>query len=183
MLDTCAASLVSDVISYGVCPLPFHASPYSVSTECEFGEIDNATIIEKGTCKDKTERLIMERECLVNIYEQQEFIRDTLLYLIWSSCRYDDNPARYAPVEIFVQPKDNTTKPIRTKLNFENTRNRYPWVCSLRRKGSSGTHRCAVNLLSIPPEPTIFVGAAHCTFVCKDGLREVDTCCCVKHYH
>jgi len=39
-------------------------------------------------------------------------------------------------------------------------------------------HRCAVNILSIPPKPTIVVGAAHCTYLCKDGTRELPACCC-----
>jgi hypothetical protein len=58
-------------------------------------------------------------------------------------------------------------------------KNRHPWLCSLRTVGYRGVHRCGVTLLSAPPKPTIFVSAAHCNYVCKDGLgRVVEICCC-----
>ena len=72
---------------------------------------------------------------------------------------------------------------LRTELNFTNTRNRYPWVCSLRRKGPSlpQEHLCAVTLLSVPPKPTIVVGAAHCTYLCKDKQgNHLPSCCCIS---
>ena len=55
------------------------------------------------------------------------------------------------------------------KLTFtENSKNRYPWLCSLRKKtGDVPEHLCAVNLLSRPPGPAVIVGAAHCTYLCR----------------
>ena len=44
-------------------------------------------------------------------------------------------------------------------------------------------HLCAVTLLSVPPQPTVVVGAAHCTYLCKDtdsSGRKLPTCCCVS---
>ena len=35
----------------------------------------------------------------------------------------------------------------------------YPWLCSLRRRGG---HICGITLLSVYPQKTILVGAAHC---------------------
>ena len=61
---------------------------------------------------------------------------------------------------------------------LENTRNRYPWICSVRSKESTPKHFCAVSLLRRPPGPTVFVGPAHCTFLCKSARGEVDNCCC-----
>jgi hypothetical protein len=59
------------------------------------------------------------------------------------------------------------------------TKNRHPWLCSLRTPGYRGVHRCGVTLLSGPPRPTIFVSAAHCNYLCKNGLdRVVEVCCC-----
>ena len=59
------------------------------------------------------------------------------------------------------------------------TKNRYPWLCSLRTPGYRGVHKCGVTLLSGPPKPTIFVSAAHCNYLCKDELgRVVELCCC-----
>ena len=39
-------------------------------------------------------------------------------------------------------------------------------------------HYCAVTLLSRPPGPTVLVGPAHCTYLCKSSKGEVDNCCC-----
>ena len=39
-------------------------------------------------------------------------------------------------------------------------------------------HYCAVTLLSRPPAPTVLVGPAHCTYLCKSSRGEVDNCCC-----
>jgi hypothetical protein len=59
------------------------------------------------------------------------------------------------------------------------SKNRHPWLCSLRTSGYRGVHRCGVTILSAPPQPTIFVSAAHCNYVCKDALgRILEICCC-----
>ena len=62
---------------------------------------------------------------------------------------------------------------------LENTRHRYPWICSLRAVGQQSSHYCAVTLLARPPGPTVLVTSAHCTFLCKsqDGAV-VPNCCC-----
>ena len=58
-------------------------------------------------------------------------------------------------------------------------KNRHPWLCSLGTAGFEGIHRCGVTLISGPPQPTIFVSAAHCNYVCKNaGGVVVQTCCC-----
>ena len=87
----------------------------------------------------------------------------------------------------------------------------YPWMCSLKTSGYRGRHRCGVTLLSghwsvfLPPSllscagkpsassphykdhqdaPTIFVGAAHCNYICKDKSNPdspgLEVCCCRK---
>ena len=61
---------------------------------------------------------------------------------------------------------------------LENTRNRYPWICSLRSRKKSKKHQCALTLLSRPPSPLVLVGPAHCTYLCKSSLGEVENCCC-----
>ena len=63
-------------------------------------------------------------------------------------------------------------------LSAENSRNRYPWICSLRSKEASPRHYCALTLLSRPPGPAVLVGPAHCTYLCKSSSGEVDNCCC-----
>ena len=62
---------------------------------------------------------------------------------------------------------------IKTKLSYPNTRHRYPWICSLRSLGPQPKHLCAVTLLSVPPKPTVVVGAAHCTYLCKNEQETV----------
>ena len=61
---------------------------------------------------------------------------------------------------------------------LENTRNRYSWICSLQSKNPSPKHYCAMTLLSRPPTPTVLVGSAHCTDLCKSSRGEVENCCC-----
>ena len=60
-----------------------------------------------------------------------------------------------------------------------NTLNQYPWTCSVRVAGYRGRHLCGATLLSVPPQPTIIVTAAHCNYICKDEDGTVlETCCC-----
>merc|ERR1712106_151962 len=164
----------------------------------------NATFIDQGTCSSKTDKLLLSKKCRKEIMEQQGFIQNTLVQLIQNSCNHtvsqfyvnfmqENLPGgarkkrnaeesqlhsrvkRLAPAQV-IYGKDN----IRTKLDFENTKNRYSWVCSLRSKlDANQEHLCAVNLLSIPPKPTVVVGAAHCTYLCKNNKKErVPSCCC-----
>ena len=69
---------------------------------------------------------------------------------------------------------------LRTELNYTHTRHRYPWICSLRSRSQPPKHLCAVTFLSLPPNPVV-VGAAHCTYMCKDFTGNlVPSCCCHK---
>ena len=75
------------------------------------------------------------------------------------------------------------TSPCHKKIHHsssltDQTRHRYPWICSLRSREVSPQHYCAVTLFSRPPAPTVLVGPAHCTFLCKSSRDEVDNCCC-----
>ena len=88
-------------------------------------------------------------------------------------------------------------QPVRTELQFENTKHRYSWLCSIRNKDESKKHICAATLLRYiqfninengstiffilnrrSPGPTVFVTSAHCTFLCKSGPNILDNCCC-----
>ena len=60
---------------------------------------------------------------------------------------------------------------------LENTRHRYPWICSLR-SVDQPSHICGVTLLSRPPGPTVLVTSAHCVYICKsEEGRLVPNCC------
>ena len=76
-----------------------------------------------------------------------------------------------------VLPQINETE-VRTEVPYEETRHRYPWICSLRGRGPDKQHHCAVTLLRRPPGPTVLVTAAHCTFLCKSDNIVVPNCCC-----
>ena len=68
---------------------------------------------------------------------------------------------------------------LRTKLDFENTKHRYSWLCSLRSRGADSQHYSGVTLLRRPPGPIVLVTAAHTTFLCKSARDEiVPNCCC-----
>ena len=69
---------------------------------------------------------------------------------------------------------------ITTELEWENTRNRYPWICSLRSKSNTREHLCATTLLSRPPGPIVMVTSAHCTSLCKSEDQVVPNCCCTN---
>merc|ERR1711892_631318 len=92
-------------------------------------------------------------------------------------------------VRVVNVPNENATLPIsfrfagtkvelKAKYDFNRTRNRYSWICSLRSTDLNADHFCAVTLLSLPPKPTVIVGVAHCTFLCKNGKHRIDSCCC-----
>merc|ERR1712223_1138561 len=156
-------------------------------------------IITEGTCSADTEEALQTDECMALLAKQPNIIKNTLELLIQYSCKADvynklpisqglrkgetkrrnrNKPnKRLAPIS-----KVNLTAGIQTELNFNNTRHRYPWICSLRTRGMNPEHLCAVNLLAVPPNPTVIVGSAHCTYLCKDtdaNGRRLDPCCCV----
>ena len=204
--NTCVTSLLNDITSKGVCNITYMGLDlgpgiYPVSEECEFVDPDEPFITTKGTCSDITEKLLMTEQCLKIIYEKPRFIWNTIQTLIYTSCRFevaaiyanfnDENflvsrsnkmyniKEKIRNVDTFrLSPVHYIAEDFKTELQYNHTRHRYPWVCSLRSTGPRPAHRCAVNLLSIPPKPTVVVGAAHCTYLCKDGAREVPPCCC-----
>merc|ERR1712223_166280 len=156
-------------------------------------------VIADGTCSADTEAALQTDECKTLLANQPTIIKNTLELLIQYSCKtevYESLPisqglrkskkkrknrhnskGRLAPIT--TVDLDAGTM---TELDFENTRHRYPWICSLRTRGTNPEHLCAVNLLSVPPNPTVIVGSAHCTYQCRDkndnGVT-LPSCCCV----
>ena len=91
--------------------------------------------------------------------------------------RTDNNGVRLVPIpEIEVLPSGSTWVGVPP---LENTKHRYPWICSLRSVGQQPYHICGVTLLSRPPGPTVLVTSAHCVYICKsEEGRLVPNCCC-----
>ena len=157
-----------------------------------------------GICSEKTEEALMTDGCYLDAF-QKEFLFGSITSLIYDSCTQQvtdswcgkevgninittsknqqelqdilENENRINPIAFVGQL--NTGGTVQTKIEFENTKHRYPWICSLRSKHFEKTHFCAVTLLRRPPGPTVMVTAAHCTFLCKseDGVI-LDNCCC-----
>ena len=158
----------------------------------EFAPLGPAMDITRGTCSDNTEKLLSTTACMTSLEKQPNIVRRTLELLVRYACTtelYQSLPfskeqlgrkmekARLAP----ISEVDEETE-TRTELNYENTRHRYPWICSLRTRGVNSEHLCAVNLLAVPPNPTVIVGSAHCTYLCKDKDNNgvtLPACCCV----
>merc|ERR1719350_2723534 len=137
--------------------------------------------------------LLKEISCQKAIAEQPTAIRNTLVSLLKAACDWDNATEVIKSFQFFedgdfygrgrIAPVAHVDviKVTKTELNFNNTRHRYPWICSLRRKGIHADHLCAVTILSVPPQPTIIVGAAYCTYMCKDGSPRgafLEACCC-----
>ena len=189
--DNCLHGLILDYISNGICEVPSDIAifPFEPLKEnnCTFITSTDGQIIgiEVGVCSSVTEDLLLSREmCGFSLREQTNLIFYTLDTLLMFMCNSDsainliqgvniDN-ARY-PFESVYEFEDAT---ISTNFNPTNTRHRYPWICSLRSKGTRSNHYCALTLLSRPPAPTVLVGPAHCTYLCKSSRGEVDNCCC-----
>ena len=79
------------------------------------------------------------------------------------------------PVEqiININHWSSVTKPV-----FEDSRGRYPWICSLRGRENK-THYCGATILSRPPGPLVIVTSAHCVHACKSETgHKVPNCCC-----
>ena len=161
---------------------------------------DTCFNITTGTCSAETESLLQTDACKRSMAEQPNIIKNTLELLVRYSCPTDLYYNLLDSYGSFLGPRGKRTKkkekrttrlaPVneidlkagtKTELNYTNTLHRYPWICSLRTKGITAKHLCAVTLLSLPPQPSIIVGPAHCTYLCKDGDSRgarLDACCC-----
>jgi len=167
----------------------------SNQTVCTLATDPNAGVvgIVDGVTSDKTEELLMSGEsCSFSLREQTNLIFYTLKWLLFEMCndyivtmiledfygfgkKIRQNPKERFPVDFVIELEDAT---ISTNLYPTNTRHRYPWIASLRSKEKRPRHYCALTLLSRPPAPTVLVGPAHCTYLCKSSRGEVDNCCC-----
>lgn len=162
-------------------------------------------ILKTGLCSTKTKRLLRNRKSCINpLWSGKVEILRTVSSLILSLC--EDNiwieflnpgkrkrkygrkhelklrlkeymkDVKFNPLNSIQQFGNVTLSSI---PRFENTRHRYPWLCSLRSVGLQSSHNCGVTLLSRPPGPTVLVTSAHCTFLCKsEEGNVVPNCCC-----
>ena len=110
----------------------------------------NIVIITNGICSPATEAaLVVENECIFDVYKRPNLVNMAVYELIRDMCRTDPTflpwdafsnsremrsldilASRYVPFEAVNTLPDGSF--LRTELPFENTRDRYPWFCSLR---------------------------------------------------
>lgn len=160
------------------------------------GPVETSSIILQGICSEETEAALSEGSCIRDVASRDYNFWFMNWRLINLTCRIQVVQAWYDFQGWFAGFPDRFSKaklnPILGVLNqpvfgevaawvpkFDNTRHRYPWVCSLRRKNRERTHMCAVILLKRPPGPIVLVTTAHCTLLCKseDG-KVLPNCCC-----
>ena len=174
----------------------------TVAANCWWWEkVNNAYDVRRGLCSEKTQELLQHQDnCIIPSFSQNSVIFYTTLTLVRSLCDWrtwvDFNPAsgstvntnrftqkkedydaRLNPIEAVAPYPNNVTITLIPPL--ENTKHRYPWICSLRSVGQQSSHICGVTLLSRPPGPTVLVTSAHCVYICKsEEGRLVPNCCC-----
>ena len=198
--SSCFSLLIEDVTSKGTCKTGDNPAEVlniwginELGNDCDLAGGDPSSITS-GTCSKETEESLKATSCIEFLEKQPEIVKNTLELLIQYSCSkelYDSitstqnqlgKRSNHRMEQARLAPVAEVTSDIKTELNYENTRHRYPWICSLRTRGVNSEHLCAVNLLGVPPNPTVIVGAAHCTYLCKDTDNNgvtLPSCCCV----
>ena len=151
-------------------------------TTYSYSNVLNVARITRGLCSAKTEELLRNGEVCnaYSLYKEKEDVYETVRRLVLSMCTTATFEA-WAGLQQDARllPIDEIGNDVPHIPPFEHTRNRYPWICSLRSK-EDNSHQCGVTLLSRPPKPTVIVGVAHCTFVCKgtSSGNILPNCCC-----
>ena len=211
--DHCVSHFLQDYkAAGGICKGSFLDTYYNANgtwnisdKDCQFQEDGKKPYyIKTGLCSEKTEMLLLDQKnCIQPIYSTEYEITFSFKRLILSLCKYSvydgfwPEPITTNETEVKQKNKKNKLTPIEwvevinfvnlnTTLEFENTKHRYPWLCSLRRRvdgrgerGAISSHFCAVTLLSRPPGPIVLVTSAHCTYICKSQEGNiVPNCCC-----
>ena len=199
--EPCVLSLIEDYsASGGICgqevtgywPWPISPTPCS----------SVGGILTSGLCRAETETLLLDENCISNVFKMTSIVYDTIINLVRNMCK-DEVYQRWYQYQrdLFVDTSSRSPgefskiipsfnflplknyEILRKELPYTHTRHRYPWICSLRTKGSGTEHLCAVTLLSRPPRPTVLVGPAHCTYLCKrDPTTILPACCCADGY-
>ena len=180
--DHCLSLLLADYqAAGGICRGSFldvtFPGVFPVSNQaCELYEISwTGYDLRTGLCSERTKQLLStdQQNCIHPLYSQKLSIFNTVDILIESLCDFqtwfDFYPAavegnrvnsrisgkstadnRLIPIDSVVD-RDGVT--IARVPPLHHTKNRYPWICSLRRLGQQNSHMCAVTLLSDPQVP------------------------------
>ena len=140
----------------------------------------------------------MTPECILDTALRRPSYFETILRLLYITCRtsvaltwINPDPAAWFGWFNPTGKRSEKLNPINAIVHhpvigevakwtqdFNHTKHRYPWLCSLRSRGRNEIHLCGATLLRIPPGPIVMVTSAHCSFLCKSGTKVVDNCCC-----
>ena len=151
--------------------------PESENQTCVFDGADfyGNPVIQQGVCSPATESLLREEECINYVWNNKLEVIFTIKYeLVFNMCSYETYLA-FRPSSINKKsesPPQNKDHKRLTPIwavgnnslgeyavgtsDLKNTRNRYSWICSLRRR-QDNQHLCGVTLLSMPPSKTILI--------------------------
>ena len=150
--------------------------------------------IFRGICSHETERALRDPKCIFDASARGPTYWETIWRLITLTCNSFVQLKWRNPSQWLLQgrPQQFKLNPIIGIIQhpsygeignwvpeFKNTKNRYPWICSLRSKQQNKTHFCAATLLKRPPGPIVLITTAHCTYLCKSRDGNVrPNCCC-----
>ena len=140
----CVNMLLDDISSDGKC---------SFKTENKLKEIDKciADVFLMSLTIFNTVNLLVSDHCPSANLEWFCFQESEILanFGSYQACIEQNSTSRLTP--IFQVDNTPPTGAIRTELDFENTKHRYPWICSLRSRRQDQQHFCGVTLLRRPP--------------------------------
>ena len=161
--------------------------PTSNTAACAIDPASGLIIPGTGICSAESQAAIFNdlQSIVTDAYSKPYPIYSTLQLLLISMCDAVALSAFQNLIPNFFSRFSPTLHAVEyegfdiiTKLEYENTKHRYPWVCSLRSRDNTKEHFCATTLLSRPPGPIVMVTSAHCTSLCKSGDKVVPNCCC-----
>ena len=125
----------------------------SAKTEAELKEITTciANVFLMSLTIFNTINLLVSEVCPSASLEWFCFQESEILanYGSYEACIEQNSTSRLTP--IFQVDNSLLGGAIRTNLDFENTKHRYSWICSLRSRRQDQQHFCGVTLLRRPP--------------------------------
>ena len=154
--------------------------------ECKIRNDTVLVVVEEGLCSNETIQSVANYQCFEYFLTRKRLISRGILHLIFGMCDTQKILSEEFWASVSLTPPFTKLNPLNdisffqlatvggpdlnftvtSRLDYENTRHRYSWICSLR-DPDRNFHYCSVTLLSKPPKPTVLVTSAHCTFICK----------------
>ena len=177
--ESCLTSLLTDYSEAGgVCAGSLGDVLINWPTSSQPCQMEGTTVLT-GLCSPNT---LQQPGCLQQVPSTAVELLQHIYLIFISLC----GPSAPAPVKNLLPARLNPVEQqtewftgitLNSQPRFENTRGRYPWLCSLRGR-QDRKHYCGATILSRPPGPLVILTAAHCVFLCKSGESTLPNCCC-----